>query len=85
MTLVAAGDGQPWHLDRRVPIAVIVTLMMQSAAALLWAGAADERISTLEARSGRIDEMVERTVRLEEQARVANAALTRIEARLDRR
>ena len=73
-----------WHLDRRVPIAVIVTLLLQSAAALVWAGSAAERLSTLETRAERIDEMVERTARLEERAKGVTAALERIEAKLER-
>ena len=78
------GDEKHWHLDRRVPIAVIVTLLLQSAAALVWAGSAAERLSVLETRAARIDEMVERTARLEERAKGVTAALERIEAKLER-
>ena len=74
-----------WAIDRRVPLAVIVTILLQSAAALLWAGAANERLQHLEERTERIGELVERTARLEEQAKAANAALGRIEERLGRR
>ena len=73
-----------WSIDRRVPVAVIVTILVQSAAALLWAGAANERLGALETRTERIGELVERTARLEEQAKSANAALARIEERLGR-
>jgi len=74
-----------WALDRRVPLAVIVTSPpCESAAALLWAGAANERLAGLETRTERIGELVERTARLEEQAKAANAALGRIEERLGR-
>lgn len=73
-----------WSLDRRVPLAVILTIAMQTAAALLWAGAAGERLTALEARTERISELVERTARLEEQTKSANASLARIEARLGR-
>lgn len=84
MTAYTKDEERAWHLDRRVPIAVIVTLLLQSAAALVWAGSANERLSTLETRAARIDEMVERTARLEERAKAASAALERIEARLGR-
>src|SRR5690606_32081207 len=63
-----------WSLDRRVPLAVILTIATQTAAALLWAGAAGERLAALELR----------TARLEEQTKSANASLARIEARLAR-
>ncbi|MDP1627499.1 hypothetical protein [Parvibaculum sp.] len=84
MTAYTKDEERAWHLDRRVPIAVIVTLLLQSAAALVWAGSANERLSALEVRAVRIDEMVERTARLEERAKAASAALERIEARLER-
>lgn len=73
-----------WSLDRRVPLAVIITIAMQTGAALLWAGAAAERLTALEARTERIGELVERTARLEEQTKSANASLARIEERLGR-
>lgn len=73
-----------WSLDRRVPLAVILTIAMQTGAALLWAGAAAERLTALEARTERIGELVERTARLEEQTKAANASLARIEERLGR-
>jgi len=73
-----------WVLDRRVPLAVILTIAMQTGAALLWAGAAAERLTALEARTERIGELVERTARLEEQTKAANASLARIEERLRR-
>ncbi|MEQ8267638.1 MAG: hypothetical protein RH982_10610 [Parvibaculum sp.] len=85
MTAYTKDEERAWHLDRRVPIAVIVTLLLQSAAALVWAGAANERLSALETRAERIDEMAERTVRLEERARAVSAALERIEGRLEGR
>lgn len=73
-----------WHLDKRVPIALILAIALQTGGALVWAGAASERLKTLEARSARTDEMVERTARLEEQAKAMRASLGRIEAKLDR-
>jgi hypothetical protein len=73
-----------WSLDRRVPLAVILTIAMQTAAALLWAGAAGERLTALEARTERIGELVERTARLEEQTKSANASIRASEARLGR-
>ena len=37
----------PWHLDRRVPIALIVAIIMQSVAAVWWAATVTETIGTL--------------------------------------
>ena len=77
-------EGPMWAIDRRVPVAVIVTIVLQSAAALLWAGGANERLQHLEERTERIGELVERTARLEEKAKSAIATLDRIEERLGR-
>ncbi|MGB5092678.1 MAG: hypothetical protein WBN97_05145 [Parvibaculum sp.] len=79
-----AMEAEGWHLDRRVPIAMIVAIVIQSGAGLVWAGAASERLGTLESRSIRTDEVVERTARLEEQSTAMRASLDRIEGKLDR-
>ncbi|MCE7997376.1 MAG: hypothetical protein HEP70_00815 [Rhodobiaceae bacterium] len=81
-----ADDKTPgrWHLDKRVPIALIVAILIQTAGALTWAGAASERINHLERQVINDDDMGERTARLEAQAAYMRATLTRIEDKLDR-
>jgi len=69
----------------RVPLAVVVTLALQTAGALVWAGQAAARISTLEQRLERQGAVNERLARLEAQAEATRASLARIEAKLDRR
>ncbi len=73
-----------WHLDRRVPLALIFAILIQTAGALTWAGAASERINQLERQVISDGDMGERTARLEVQAAYMRAALTRIEDKLDR-
>lgn len=46
MTAISA---EQWHLDKRVPIALIFTLFVQSAAAIWWAASINERMSANEA------------------------------------
>ena len=70
---------------RKMPVAVIVALAVQTAGALVWAGGAAARISTLENRVGEHGQVAERLARLEEQADATQAALHRIEARLEKR
>lgn len=44
--------GEPkegWHLDKKVPIALIAAILIQTAGALVWAGAASQRLDMLEA------------------------------------
>ncbi|UDF03235.1 hypothetical protein [Asticcacaulis sp. AND118] len=62
---------------------VIVTIILQSAAALMWFGRAGARLDTLEARLQQQAGVVERLARLEEQALATRAALQRIEVKLD--
>lgn len=79
-------DGAPrarWHLDRRVPIAFLGALLLQTCAALVWAGGASARIDAAEAQIARVQALFERTARLEEQARIMLAQLDRIEDKLD--
>ena len=78
------GENAGWRFDRQIPVALVVTFILQTGAALMWSGAAAERLTALELRSGRTDEMVERTARLEEQSKAMQASLMRIEEKLDR-
>lgn len=68
----------------RLRLAVGATLIVQTALALLWAGAAAERITQLERRADASSEIIERTARLEEQVGAMRASLIRIEAKIDR-
>lgn len=36
-----------WHLDRKVPIALMVTIFMQSATAVWWASSIESRVGTI--------------------------------------
>ncbi|MEM6914573.1 MAG: hypothetical protein AAF511_11415 [Pseudomonadota bacterium] len=68
----------------RLIIAIAGALTMQTIAALLWAGAAAERLSQLEHERGRLTALEVRTARLEEQTDHLRATLARIEQKLDR-
>lgn len=68
---------------RKVPVAVIVALAVQTAGALVWAGGAAARISVLEGRMGEHRQVAERLARLEEQSKATRAAVERIELRLE--
>jgi hypothetical protein len=78
------GPRERLRLDRRVPVAFLGALALQTCAALVWAGGASARIDAAEAQIARVQALFERTARLEEQARVMLAQLDRIERKLDR-
>ena len=71
-------------MRERWPIAVLVTVLLQAAGALLWAGQASARIDELQSRIAAQAPVAERLARLEEQAASTRAALDRIETKLDR-
>lgn len=39
---------EPWHLDKRVPIALIVTIAAQTMGIVWWASSLDHRVRTVE-------------------------------------
>ena len=68
---------------KKVPVALIVALVVQTIGGLVWAGGAAARISTLEDRVGEQRLVSERLARLEEQGVATRAAVERIERRLE--
>ncbi|MEO1658905.1 MAG: hypothetical protein AAFR65_14420 [Pseudomonadota bacterium] len=68
----------------RLIVAIAGALTMQTIAALLWAGAAAERLSQLELERGRLTALEVRAARLEEQTDHLRTTLARIEQKLDR-
>jgi len=69
--------------ELRVTIAIGAAIFIQTGLALVWAGAATERLSQLERRANDNAQMIERTARLEEQVRFMSATLVRIEEKID--
>lgn len=72
-----------WKLERSVTLGVVFALVMQTGGALIWAGAAGERLDRLEAEAALYDTASERLARLEVQIQQARESLSRIERRLD--
>jgi hypothetical protein len=81
---MADRDDTGWHLDRRVPLAIIVTLAMQTVGAVWWAASLNQRVAVLEQeRRDRSDE-TGRIIRLETKMDQATVVLERLESKLDR-
>ena len=72
---------KPYEL--RVTVAIGAAVVVQTGLGLIWAGAASERLAQLERRADDNTQIIERTARLEEQARFMSATLVRIEEKLD--
>lgn len=73
-----------WHLDKRVPIAIIFTIGLQTFAAAWWASNLTERVAQLEKRDTRHEGNTERLITLEVQQKSLKAGQIRIEKKLDR-
>jgi type VI protein secretion system component VasK len=73
-----------WRFDRQVSIGLVVTVFLQAAAALMWAGRASARIDDMQRRLEAQAPVAERLARLEEQAAATRQSLDRIEAKLER-
>lgn len=68
---------------RKVPIALITALVLQTIGGLVWAGGAAARIATLEERVAEQRLVAERLARLEAQGEATRATVDRIERRLE--
>ena len=56
-----------WHLDKRIPLALIVTIAMQTLAATWWAASVDARLAAVEEAAATSRNVGERITRLEVQ------------------
>ena len=74
---------QNLRMDRTITLSLVVAVLVQTAGALLWAGAAEARLSQLEIQAAADLPVAEQLARLEEQMIGARQSLTRIERRLD--
>ena len=63
---------------KKIPVAVIAALVVQTIGGLVWAGGAAARIATLEERVGEQRLVAERLARLEEQSLATRAAVERV-------
>jgi hypothetical protein len=75
-------DDNNWHLDKRVPIALILTILIQTGAVGLVIGQTLTRVASLETKMEKSDGVSERLARLEAASAFQVDTLRRIEARL---
>ena len=71
--------------DNRIGFALIFAIVVETAGAFIWAGAAAARLDEVERRLEDQRPVSERLARLEVRAEETHAALDRIERRFDRR
>lgn len=73
-----------WHLDKKVPIALILAMLVQTATIVWWASAITARVGTLEAKAVRGDAQVADIAALKVQLQALDARTARIEDKVDR-
>jgi hypothetical protein len=73
-----------WHLDKRVPIALILALLLQTASVVWWGARIDARVAMLEATDVSRASSSERLARVEENLKAQSETLVRIDHRLER-
>ena len=66
-------SSQHWHLDRRIPVGIILAIVIQTCAILIWATRLDSRVGVLEikdpiqdARIQKIEDISSRVAVIEE-------------------
>ena len=73
-----------WHLDKRAPLALIITVLIQSGTAVWWAANVSNRLTALEVVNRDTSDQAGRIIRTETRIDILTGTLTRIEDKLDR-
>ena len=89
--MVVRDDKEPWHLDKKVPIALIITILVQTGGAIWWAATQESRLSSVAMDIVRVEKKIDmqaddpvRLARLEGFREDLARRLDRFEAKLDK-
>jgi Tfp pilus assembly protein PilO len=77
-------DDSAWHLDKKVPISLIMAIVVQSASFFWWAAATSEKVSVLKERLDAIAPQANRLTRVEVNIESIKDSLTEIKQALRR-
>lgn len=73
---------QNWHLDKKVPITILIVLIGNIFYCVWFAAKADSRLATLEMITRDNSQVIERLVRVETQLQAVKETASRIDASL---
>ena len=76
-------DKTRWHLDKRVPIALVILILAQTGSAIWWASAVNGSISAIERRVNFLDEVNRRQYDLMSSDRAASLQTAKQLARVE--
>jgi len=78
MTEEEAQAEREWHLDKKVPIALIFTIVLQTVTVVWWAATTSQRLDQVERRQEASASQAERIIRLEEKIGVVQQGIGEI-------
>ncbi len=81
---MAREDDNNWHLDKRVPIALIVTLIGNIVVTSWWAATASEKLASLERRVDMSAPLADRMTRVETKIENVQDTLSEVKTMLIR-
>lgn len=80
---MAEGKETHWSLDRRVPLALVVTIVVQTVVFAFWLGTVSARLTSVEATVDRFSANSDRLTRLEVQLENIRDTVERIDKRME--
>ena len=83
MTAIPNQEGG-WQVDKRVPIALIITLLIQTFGIVWWGATLTARVSNLEQTAIAASTQPERLARVETKLEGVQETLTRVDEKLER-
>ena len=82
MSLTQEDLAKHWHLDKRIPLALIFTMFVQTAGVVWWAATLTERVTIMERTLAYNAPQSDRLTRVEVKIDSINDSLTEIKASL---
>lgn len=73
-----ANDDASWHLDKKVPIALILAIAVQTAGIVWWGATTSERLNALERKADAAAPQAERLARVETKLESVQAGISEI-------
>lgn len=72
-----------WKIDKHIPIAVILAMVMQTFAIIWWAAQMEARVGVLETQTAQNTLVIDRVSRVEEKVSALRESSQRIEQKID--
>lgn len=79
-----ADDDKHWHLDKKVPLALILTIVIQTVGIVWWAATTSERVTTLERRVDATAPQGDRLTRVEVKIEAVQEGISEIKRMIRR-